>query len=46
MNLKQNVRSHTMITHDKFGTNKIQMDRQSAILKCLFLFMSEIFHDS
>ena len=31
MNIKQNGRSHTMITHDKFCINKIQNGRQSAI---------------
>ena len=31
MNIKQNRRSPTMITHDKFLTNKIQNGRQSAI---------------
>ena len=29
--IKQNGKSHTMITHDKFRTNKIQNSRQSAI---------------
>ena len=32
MNIKQNVRSHTRIAHDKIRTNKIQNGRQSAIL--------------
>ena len=32
INIKQNLMSHTRITHDKFRTNKIQNGRQSAIL--------------
>ena len=32
MSIKQNVMSHTRITHYKFRTNKIQNGRQSAIL--------------
>ena len=31
MSIQQNGRSHTIITHDKFRTNKIQNGRQSAI---------------
>ena len=31
MNIKQNGRSHTMITNDKFRTNKIQNGHQSAL---------------
>ena len=39
MNIKQNVMSHTRITHDKFRIKKIQNGRQSAILNC-FLIIS------
>ena len=45
MNIKQNVMSHTRITHDKFCSYKIQNDRQSAI-SIFFLIISEILHDS
>ena len=45
MNIKQNVMSHTRITHDKFRISKIQNDRQAAIL-IVFLIISEILHDS
>ena len=31
MDIKQNVMSHTMMTHDKFHTIKIQNGHQSAI---------------
>ena len=37
MNIKQNVMSHTRITHDKFRTYKILF---------LFLIILEILHDS
>ena len=32
MNIKQNVKYHTRVTHDKLRTNKVQNGRQSAIL--------------
>ena len=44
MNIKQNVMSRTRITHDKFRTNKVQNDRQSAFLN-VFLIISEILHE-
>ena len=44
MNIKQNVMSHTRITHDKFRSYKIQNGHQSAIL-IFFLIISEILHD-
>ena len=43
MNIKQNVMSHTRITHDKFRTNEIQNGRQPAILIFSFVIL-EILH--
>ena len=45
MIIKQNVRSHTMITHDKFCTNKIQNGRQSAIFNFFSHYLGNS-HDS
>ena len=39
MNIKQNVMSHTRITHDKFHTKKIQNGCQSAIFYYFFLII-------
>ena len=38
MNIKQNVMSHTRITHDKFHTKKKQNGCQSAIFFFFFFF--------
>ena len=40
MNIKQNVMSHTRITHDKFQTQKSKMDasRPFLIFNCLIFF--------
>ena len=51
MNIKQNVISHTSITHDEFHTKKFKMDASRPFLFLFFLFLffltiSEIFIDS
>ena len=40
MNIRQNVRSHTRITHDKFRRNKIHNGQLAAILN-VFLSLSQ-----
>ena len=47
MNIKQNVMSHTKITHDKFHTKKSKMAASRPFLfYFIFLTISEILHDS
>ena len=41
MNIKQNLMSHTKITHDKFHTKKSKMDGS----RPFFFTISEILHD-
>ena len=44
MNIKQNVMSHTRITHDKFHTKKSKMDnsRPFLIFNCLIFFSRKL----
>ena len=53
MNIKQNVMSHTMITHDKFHTKKSKMTASRPFYFIFIIFgyyyffsISEILHDN